>query len=930
MVVSLGVVGYIIWSLVSSTTTSLGTVTVEATQVAMGVSLNDSDANLHRAEIWFKRVDETTFRRGLDMVRAPLPADPSQLDNRWVGSIFYLDQDPPGTKYNVQVRVYAGANLVSSVDATNPADGTLNIPTATEWWTKNPTCVAGTPHVITFPGSATTVKAAIQSAKPGDTVCIQPGTYSLKNSVTGAMDQIYPPGGTATSPVNIVNANPAAGPVIFDASDGVPSRTWTLEDPDRKIYSLSSFTYDPYLVIADDTRLFDHATYLNSNCNGHPFSLRDGIKWDGSANPEWQNTAFPDCFHDPNNPLSHAELPKNIDKDYWSTATVKDGYYYDKTLQKLFVRLPESWTDRDPSHHQMHVAGNYPQYYAGFYITGGYVNLSGVEIRYSYFGVWTDATAGRIANSTFRFNKNGIFSKAGSSLVIEDNQFLDSSIPGWPWYAMKNYERQNQTAPEKRSNEVSGIKIRSDSGTSTGMKLYVIRRNTFDGLADSFGIVGRNSDIYDNTSVHLADDSFELDTTSKTGYQENMRLYNNTFDDPFTGFSLAPTSGLSYLINNAVTDYMWQGIKTNSGGATYGPVMLWNNTIVSQNSRLITGTSYGFRNYSSSGSSTYANKAPRNFNIRNNITYTKDLAIYTPSNSLTGLNNGFWPDNNNQMDNNVYYTIDPLRFAYAGGEKTLGQYQTAFSPFDANSREETTDFWDSFVNASQGNVGLKTGHPAIGRGGLITGLHCPKAYSVDATQKYCLQWDGAKPNAGVLPKLNYGLKNVNGMPVMIGTSFGDITYLSKPFVVTVVKGGKPAAGHTITLDFSTAPTIKLMNTQLTGTVDCAKKTLSLVTDSNGVASFQPLFGGYSTTPLVTIKDDQGELGKVAATSTDLSGSFFTDALDLSLMISKVNSGTNPFEGDLNLDGIVNSSDLSLLISASNGTGTLAGKSDYCK
>src|SRR5207247_6089252 len=116
----------------------------------------------------------------------------------------------------------------------------------------------------------------------------------------------------------------------------------------------------------------------------------------------------------------------------------------------------------------------------------------------------TPANYVRIADCTFRYTKVGIWSAGAVSYnLYEHNQFYDSQIADWPWYAHK-----------VDPNETEAISLTSTNNYTEGSN--VVRFNLSDGPANGWGVQTRNTDLHGNIVRHAADDSFEPDTAYGT------------------------------------------------------------------------------------------------------------------------------------------------------------------------------------------------------------------------------------------------------------------------------------------------------------------------------------------------------------------------------------------------------------------------------
>jgi hypothetical protein len=154
---------------------------------------------------------------------------------------------------------------------------------------------------------------------------------------------------------------------------------------------------------------------------------------------------------------------------------------------------------------------------------------------------------------------------------------------------------------------------------------------------------------------------------------------------------------------------------------------------------------------------------------------------------------------------------------------------------------------------------------------------------------------------------------------MVGNHTGNtMAGIGSPGYGMVVRDvlGMGISGSTVSLDFSSAPGIRLYSTQNPGTtVNCAARTLSRMTNANGQATFGPRFGGFVNSNSVEVYADGVLLAYVAARSTDLDGSAgTTDVADLSLFkneLYKMPPEIAEPQTDFNNDGQTNVADLAL-------------------
>ncbi len=255
------------------------------------------------------------------------------------------------------------------------------------------------------------------------------------------------------------------------------------------------------------------------------------------------------------------------------------GYCY--TSGFLYLKLSDG---SSPATHDIHVARREN----GVVADGrSFIRIEGLEIRYygstEYGkGVYLRQSSDVIvrANRIHDIGSAGVWIKGGARHRIEDNEFHDSSIAGWPWDQTKGSSAEN-----------NGVVLTDDIGRG-----HIVRRNRFDGAFNGVGPCGSSAppagvtsevDVYRNRFRHHNDDALEPE-----GYCANVRLFENTIRDSHMAFAVAPAApGPTWIVRNVAYDigntrtslvdgYVSSALKINSGyPEAVGPLLLYHNTI---------------------------------------------------------------------------------------------------------------------------------------------------------------------------------------------------------------------------------------------------------------------------------------------------------------------------------------------------------------
>jgi hypothetical protein len=91
--------------------------------------------------------------------------------------------------------------------------------------------------------------------------------------------------------------------------------------------------------------------------------------------------------------------------------------------------------------------------------------------------------------------------------------------------------------------------------------------------------------------------------------------------------------------------------------------------------------------------------------------------------------------------------------------------------------------------------------------------------------------------------------------------------------------GSPQYARQVTLHFSQTAIVLLGDDRTGTTIDCAARTITRLTDREGVATFTPRFCGHCAEPRVLVSADGVLLREVPARSTDIDGDGTTGLFD---------------------------------------------------
>ena len=353
-----------------------------------------------------------------------------------------------------------------------------------------------------------TIQEGVNRATPGAQVLVADGVYHesvtfLAGGMPGAWIQVRAEGGGA----------------ILDGSESIPQNVWSSYESRPFVWSMPLNYWIKYLA-RDGKRMYQY-----DDLNG----LLDGRGHNNVA--------------------------------------ISEGWYYDPTIEKLFVR-----TQREPWKY----AWNLPAFNRAFYVDGrDWIWIEGFEMRYYGTGYGCGACLKDASHIVVRKNRihnmqNPVFLEwngaegRGDDTRIEYNEMYDVLDGPWTWNAVKG-----------TSMESIAVVLRGHNGA-------IVRGNTihhyFNGIYTSSSAALDNpgvmfdADIYNNRIYAIGDDGFEPEGTCV-----NHRFRNNTIDSALVGISLAPiTMGPVWVLRNTFTNYTGRSVKWDRGSD--GWVFMYHNT----------------------------------------------------------------------------------------------------------------------------------------------------------------------------------------------------------------------------------------------------------------------------------------------------------------------------------------------------------------
>lgn len=360
---------------------------------------------------------------------------------------------------------------------------------------------------------------------------------------------------------------------------------------------------------------------------------------------------------------------------------------------RLYVKLEDG---SDPSGHTMHVA----RYNVGILIASAYWHVKGLDVR--HFGTGSNGSGIQIwsagswieNNHVYTLGGRGIFMRLGASdNLIEQNLVTDPRVGDWPWTATKAHDE-----------EITAISNRGGRGN-------IIRYNTvrgwFDGLdanvGDSDENIAADADYYGNLVTGCGDDAIETDTISGI----NLRLWNNTFTDNFSGISVAPIyQGPEYILYNVVANYDRSAFKFSL--TSTGQAWICHNTATSS----VSGTPC-----------VWPSGAWSNIHFRNNVMVGNAMPTVNDDSGESQTGNDF--------DGDQLYSTGSTLFRWKNTNYSSLSSLRSATGFEMNGRSGNP----LFVSSATGDYRLQATSPAIDGGLLLMGINDRR-------------YNGAAPDAG--------------------------------------------------------------------------------------------------------------------------------------------------------------------------------------
>ena len=351
-----------------------------------------------------------------------------------------------------------------------------------------------------------TIQEGVNRATPGTQVLVSDGIY--REAVT------FPASGTAG---NWIQVKAEGSGAILDSSQSLPSEVWELSKP--------------------------HVWFTKINRS---------IKYLGRNEQRFYQY---DNLHGVMEGVGH------------NNVSMKEGWYYDPTTGRLYVRIQQ-----DPIDYSWQL----PQFNGAFSVDGrDWIWIEGFEMRFYGTNFGCGACLNNASHIVVRKNKihnlqNGVFvswtggEDRGNDTRIEYNEFYDPPLNEWPWNAVKG-----------TAMEATAIVLRGHIGTIVrGNHIH----NYFNGIYTSSSAelnnpaVAFDVDVYDNNIHHIADDALEPEGTCV-----NHRFRNNTIDTVLVGISLAPvTMGPVWVMRSTFSNFTGRSIKWDRNSD--GWVFIYHNT----------------------------------------------------------------------------------------------------------------------------------------------------------------------------------------------------------------------------------------------------------------------------------------------------------------------------------------------------------------
>jgi hypothetical protein len=367
----------------------------------------------------------------------------------------------------------------------------------------------------------------------------------------------------------------------------------------------------------------------------------------------------------------------------WGGVTVNEGWYFDSSTSRLYIRSQD-----DPSDHRWRMS----QLAHAFDVNGrDWIWIEGFEMQfYGRCGVCTvNASHLVIRGNKIHNMLLGIFvdwnggEHQGNDTRIEYNEVYDPLVNEFPWNATK-----------ASTMEGTALIVRGHIGAIVrGNDIHNFFNGIYTGSSGALQNPGVafDADIYNNYIHDISDDALEPE-----GAAVNHRFRNNIIEASFVGVSLAPvTQGPTWVLRNVVSNYTSRSLKwaLNSDGS----VFIYHNT--------------SWTNASSVNAMDLITPV-RNSVMRNNIFQSTGYAF---AESPTGSTANDWDYDN-------WYTTRGSSLPHFKwenrGYNTVAQLCAA-TGLECNGYEDVP----GFANPQGGNFTLLSSSPNIDRGAVIPGIN---------------------------------------------------------------------------------------------------------------------------------------------------------------------------------------------------------------
>lgn len=398
----------------------------------------------------------------------------------------------------------------------------------------------------------------------------------------------------------------------------------------------------------------------------------------------------------------------------------------------VYLRMPNNFNPNDYYITLVPSSGNATRSFA---FAAPNARLSGFELHYIGASLYNGAENATIDHNIFIGSGAGPRSENADDATIEYNIFKDSNLwsedptqnPGTtvPWTWVKGGIILQDGTNAGNWQRVGAVQENAASGGPG--KREVFRYNKVDGLFNGFSdynagldrYASQDTDIYQNTISHIPDDAFEPEDQGI-----NIRIWDNNAQQTGTGLSTGPLPyGPVYLFRNQFfkTGGSGDGVDGNgnrgigpvgfkySGSLTVTKALVYviNNTFWTDDS----GVSGGDQ-FAGGGSNT------EHFYLRNNLFRMTKYGFSAPANT-TGTSDR-WNE-----DYNFFFTSDPTRnMNYASTNKSsVSSYQQASGQgahTNTLAEDPTQNFHSSpdtyFNSPTTGNLSLLPTSPFVDSG----------------------------------------------------------------------------------------------------------------------------------------------------------------------------------------------------------------------